>query len=645
MIQQKEQHNMVIQTKQGAYSLFLFCLFFISLFGCDGRKDEQLSSTEGSEDTMVVFRLSVDPGVIDSVQIVGEVTGRSNRPIGMQRDSTGCSWAVTLPLSTGRLDYKYKFMIHRWDQHIWLSVADPRARLLDASLNRNSVVLMKEQDMDFSPFTPPPIDDMVLYELNLREFVDPQVPFADVSRDQNTRTYGIVFRDIARTIEQGYFTELGVNAVELMPVFSSAWTNYNREGFERDPWGYNCISWYGLNGDFGTPDDLKLLVESAHKEGLAVILDFSLGHGSGQIIANTHPDWLKSADNPWGMIEFDMSMEAARKYMLDAVKLLIRDYNIDGLRLDWIDQYRDEDAEWYPGGTWAWFTSEVRKLKPDILLIAENPTPEIVRYNSFDSCWDFFFAEWCGAILLREAYSYYDGFAGSMVSSQDKLEENLTGYVYAPWGPHKPIVRFLESHDTPRIVRETVIAQHGGGPQGWLDINGDGVLPDTLCNGSVARSRLGAVLLFTLPGPIMLFQGQEFGADDDLYWEYDPLDWDVKEVNDSLFQFYTMLAALRKGHESLRSEDLTVLKNDSENHIFVYSRGVKKDDAADDQIVVALNFGNDREGNKHVSVPFPKPGSWIEYLSEDTLTVDSDSIVHFDFGYSEGKVFLYQFFQ
>lgn len=632
---------MILKSRLWIASFSVFLIFGL-FHGCDTGKDDPSSSLQTGEDIMVAFQLDVDPAIIDSVQLIGEVTEPGIKPIGMKRDSTGQVWTTALPLSSSRSHYKYKFMIHRSDQDIWVPVADPKARLIDASQNRNSVVLMREQSIQFSPFTPPSILDLVLYELNPREFVDPQVPFADVSTHQNAPTFGIVFRDIARTIEQGYFNELGVNAIELMPIFSSTWTKYNRDNFERDPWGYNCISWFGLNGDFGTPDDLKLLVETAHKESIAIILDFSLGHGSGQIIANTHPDWLRNADNPWGMIEFDLSIEGARNYILEAVKLLIHDYNIDGLRLDWIDQYRDEDAEWYRGGTWAWFTETLRELKPNIFLIAENPTPEIVRHNTFDSCWDFFFAEWCGAILLREAYSYYDGFVSSMVSSQDKLEENLTGYVYAPWGPHKPIVRFLESHDTPRIARGTVIAQHGGGPQGWLDINGDGNLPDTLYNGSVSRSRLGAVLLFTLPGPIMLFQGQEFGAEDDLYWGYDPVDWDVKEDNDSLFQFYTVLASLREDHESLRSEDLTVLKNDSENHIFVYSRGVKEDDTTDDNVVVALNFGNDRDGNKDVSIPFPKPGMWVEYLKNDTTIVNSDSVLNIDFTYSEGKVFLYK---
>ncbi|UCE20238.1 MAG: alpha amylase C-terminal domain-containing protein [Gemmatimonadota bacterium] len=634
---------MGLELVRNMWKFFIVLNLFLSAFcGCGERGDDGSTTAGTAENRTVIFQLDVDQGVVDSVQLVGEVTGPGNKPIGMKRDSTGQFWTTTLSLSPGQSYYKYKFMIHRSDQNVWLSLTDPKAQLIDASQNRNSVVIMKRQKKNFTPFKPPSIPDLIIYELNPREFVDPQVPFAEVSTDPNAQTLGIVFRDITRTIERGYFTELGVNAIELMPIFSSAWTSYDRDGFERDPWGYNCITWYGLNGDFGTPEDLRQLVEAAHREGIAVLLDFSMGHGSGQIIGEIHTDWLKRADNPWGMIEFDMSHEGARTYMLDAAQLWIQEYNIDGFRMDWIDQYKDEAVEWYPGGTWAWFTEQLRSVKPDIILIAENPTPEIVRNTDFDSCWDFFFAEWCGAILLREAYSYFDGFVGSTVNSQDKLEENLTGYVYAPWGPHKPMVRFLESHDTPRIARGTVLAQHGGGPQGWLDINGDDILPDTLSNGSLARSRLGGVLLFTLPGPIMLFQGQEFGADDDLAWEYDPVDWDLKEANDSLFQFYTRLASLRKDYESLRSEDLTVLKNDSEHHIFVYSRGVVKNDAADDDVLVALNFGDDREGNENVSLPFPKPGMWIEYLKRDTLEISSASEEDVDFEYSEGKIFLFR---
>ena len=122
---------------------------------------------------------------------------------------------------------------------------------------------------------------------------------------------------------------------------------------------------------------------------------------------------------------------------------------------------------------------------------------------------------------------------------------------------------------------------------------------------------------------------------------YDPLDWSQRNVNDSLFQFYTDLVSLRKDRESLRSEDLTVVKNDTTDHIFVYARGVTKGDPSDDDVVVALNFGNDRRGNKDVSVPLTKPGFWLEYLNEATLNVSSDGIITLDFAYSDGKIFIH----
>lgn len=620
----------------------VFCLLLIIRSGCESGEVEESSSTKAAGDTTVLFRLDVDPSVVDSVQLDGEFNGWESGPIPMIRDTAGHRWAVSVPLSLGQTSYKYRFRVHRSDSDTWLTVTDPRSRLVDASLDRNSVVILQEQSTPFSPFTPPRLHDLIIYELNPREFVDPQVPFADASAEPRAVTYGEVFQTITETIEDGYFTGLGVNAIELMPVTATAWTNLNRDIYERDPWGYACISWFGLNGDFGTPEDLKILVESAHQKGIAVLLDFSMGHGSGQIMAKIHPDWLKDSDNPWGMIEFDMSVEGARNYMLEAAKQWLQEYNMDGFRMDWVDQYKDEATEWYPGGTWAWFTQQLRELKPDIILIAENPTAEIVRHTQFDSCWDFFFADWCSATLLREVYTYYDGFGRAMVSSQMKLAENLTEYVDAPWGPHKPPVRFIESHDSPRIARQTVVAQHGGGKQGMLDMNGDGIVPDTLRHGSVEKSQLGAVLLFTVPGPVMLFQGQEFGLDDELNWEYDPLDWSLRTVNGLLFQFYKNLISLRKSRESLRSEDLTLIKNDTTNHLFVYARGMQQGDPTDDDVVVALNFGRGREGIAAVPVPFTRPGVWVEFLSGDTLKVGTNLLKSVDFEYSEGKIFLHQ---
>ncbi len=593
-------------------------------------------------DTSIVFQLDVDPALVDSVMLVGEFTNWDRHPAGMAFNETLHMWTKAVSLRRDQVFCAYRFMIHRSDTDSWHSIADPRARLIDASLGRNSVVMLREQGMAFSPFAPPPLQDLVVYEINPREFVRPDVPYANVATDLDAAGFGKVFCEITRSIEAGYFTELGINAIELMPILATVWTDFERTGFEREPWGYNCISWFGLNGDFGTPDDLKAVVEAAHRHDIAVLLDFSLGHGSGQIIAQIHLDWLNKGANPWGMIEFNMAVEGGREYMLESLRMWTEEYHVDGFRMDWIDQYREDQVPWHEGGTWAWFTERLKEMKPDLLLIAENPTPEIVRHTRFDSCWDFFFAEWCSAILLREQYSYYDGYVGSMVSSQSKLEENLTAYVYAPWGPHKPIMRFTESHDTPRVARSTVIAQHGGGRHGWLDVNGDGQTPDSLFNGSQAKSRLGATLLFTTPGPIMLFQGQEFGAEDELGWEYDPLDWGLRESNDSLVHFYRRLVSLRKDHESLRSEDLTVLKNDIEKHIFVYARGVDKDNTSDDDIVVALNFAADHNGLQDVSIPFPKSGAWVEYLSGDTLQVGADLRTDIDFGYSEGKVLVHQ---
>ena len=68
---------------------------------------------------------------------------------------------------------------------------------------------------------------------------------------------------------------------------------------------------------------------------------------------------------------------------------------------------------------------------------------------------------------------------------------------------------------------------------------------------------------------------------------------------------------------------------------------MKKDDAADDDALVALNFGDDRTGSEDVSLPFPRSGLWVDYFSGDTVLIDSETLDGIDFEYSEGKIFLY----
>ena len=549
--------------------------------------------------------LEADPARVDRVQLVGELPGS---PRALKQITPG-RWTVKLGgLAQHRL-YRYQYRVHRKDLGKWLLVSDPTARLLEPSIQRHSLLTLDRPPRPTLLRAMPAVRDLVIYELCPREFVAPSVPHAHPARDPGARAPGQVLRRITAKIRSGYFNRLGVNALELMPLTASAWTTHKRAQPERDPWGYSPISWYALNGDYGTPRDLVALVSAAHQRGLAVLLDYSLDHGSGGhrhgLLTDLHPTWRKARPtNPWGLLELDLTRPRTRRFLVGALQRFLVDYGIDGFRMDWTEM-----VDWQ---TWSHFVSAARRIKPGVLMISENPVKDLVARAGFDTSWDFFF-QWEAPLLLRQVYQNHDGMGRVMVDTQHKLVENLTTWKAGPHAPPGPLVRYIESHDLPRMARPRVPWQHGGDQ--LQDVDGDGRTPDWLEHGGQRASRLGAVLLATVPGAVMIFAGQEHGAADELKWAHDPLNW--RAANATTLAHYTRLLQLRRRTAALRSDDLRVLLNDTARHLLVYSRGHDPARADDDSAVVALNFGAAPLAG--VKIKLPAVGPWRDLLTGEAL--------------------------
>ena len=551
--------------------------------------------------------LEADAAVVQRVQAVGELPGS---PLPLIAERPG-HWKLRVDgLVPGR-SYRYRFRFFRRDLGRWLTISDPRARLLDASSRRHGLL-----QAGTPPPTPPPplarmpaVREMIIYELCPREFVDSAVPYAHPSRDPGARGPGKVLQKITAKIRSGYFEKLGVNVLQLMPITASGWTRHKRKLNERDPWGYIPISWYALNGDYGSPRDLVELVTEAHRRGMAVLLDYSLDHGYGGsrhgLITDLFPAWRNPRPkNRWGLLELNVQRPELRAFMMGALRRFLVDYGIDGFRMDWT-----ENVPWQ---TWKPYLEQIRRIKPGAVVITENPVKELVARAGFHSAWDFFF-QWEAPLLLRRNWTNWDGVGQVKADTLHKLVENLTTWKAGPHAPPGPLVRYIESHDLPRIARPTVRWQHGGDQ--LMDADGDGKTPDVLDYGGPRSSRLGAVLLATVPGAVMIFAGQEFGADDDLFWGYDPLNW--KAFDRATFDHYRRLLQLRRKTGALRSDDLHVQISDSERHLLVYSRGMDPGRTDEDTVVVALNFGG--KLLREVKITLPAEGDWKDLLSGKLL--------------------------
>lgn len=163
-------------------------------------------------------------------------------------------------------------------------------------------------------------DDLLIYELLLRDF---------------TAT-----KDLNGALEKlGYLKDLGVNAIELMPIqeFSGA-----------DSWGYNPIGYFALEKAYGTREMYKKFIDECHKNGMAVIIDVVYNHvHEDHAMAGLYFDWSAykpTSDNPWFNVsaphpfsvfhDWNHENEMVRNHIKRSLAYLIEEYKVDGFRFD-----------------------------------------------------------------------------------------------------------------------------------------------------------------------------------------------------------------------------------------------------------------------------------------------------------------------
>ncbi len=171
-------------------------------------------------------------------------------------------------------------------------------------------------------WSPPAVGELVLYELHVGSF-----------------TAAGTFE--AAIPHLGELRELGVTAIELMPI---------GEFPGRHGWGYDGVYLSAAQSSYGGPQGLQRLVDAAHAEGLAVILDVVYNHvgASGTAALTAFGPYLTSHyETPWGdAINYDdADSDAVREWALQSAEQWIRDFHLDGLRLDAVHAIMDGSPE------------------------------------------------------------------------------------------------------------------------------------------------------------------------------------------------------------------------------------------------------------------------------------------------------------
>ncbi len=303
-----------------------------------------------------------------------------------------------------------------------------------------------------------------------------------------------------------HLVELGVDLVELLPV-NSFNGEYN--------WGYDGVAWYAPHEAYGGPDGLKRFVDAAHDRGLGVVLDVVYNHfGPSGAYAPMFAPYLSSAGaNPWGSsVNLDgPGADEVRRYIIDNVLMWLRDYHVDGLRLDAVHALADHSAINLLEQMAVEVESLSTALNRPLSLIAESDlndpqliTPREAGGYGLNAQWDDDVHHVLHALLTGERQGYYGDFG-----SLESLETVLTGAFFHAGTfssfrgrrhgrpvdrsrtPGHRFVAFLQDHDQigNRAIGDRISA--------------------TLSPGLL---KVGATLLLTSPFTPMLFMGEEWAA-------------------------------------------------------------------------------------------------------------------------------------
>ena len=301
-----------------------------------------------------------------------------------------------------------------------------------------------------------------------------------------------------------YLASLGVTHLQLMPVcaFPGEWG-----------WGYDGVCLFAPHTAYGGPDGLKRLVNAAHGHGLAVLLDVVYNHlgPDGNYLAQFGPYFTDAYRTPWGeAVNLDGAhSHEVRRFFIDNARMWLRDYHIDGLRLDAVHAFHDRSAVHFLEELGDAVHELGRELGRHVVVIAESDLndPKLLRPREaggfgLDAQWSDDFHHAIHAYLTGERQGYYADF-GSLEQLATSLRH---GFVYR--GQYSHFRRRPHGRSTPLPSPKKLLCYIQNHDQVGNRARGER-LSSLVC---AERYMTAATLMLTSPFIPMIFQGEEWYA-------------------------------------------------------------------------------------------------------------------------------------
>jgi len=487
---------------------------------------------------------------------------------------TGEYFAARVSSATPGQMYKYHFQNSHWN-------TDPRARRLNPSDNYNAYVIDPEAyAWQVDDFEVPYFEEMVVYQLHVGTFAGRNDPYGSAPFPSG-------YLDVAA--RAGHLAELGVNVVMLMPVTE----------FPGDlSAGYNPITAWSPEWKYGTPDNLKAMVDALHQHGIAVIHDIVWNHFSmtdnflwyydgTQIYFDT-----PAVSTPWGD-QADFDRGAVRDYFAESAFSWLDEYRMDGFRMDATSYMNIPPQEASGWSLMQRLNDEMDRRAIDKICIAEQlpdnawvTRPTSLGGAGFDS-------------------QYYDEFT-------DRLREEIFDAAYGDpemWkirnivyggGEYlsgRYVVNYVELHDE--------VWPSSGGQRIVRTIDTTFPHDDVYARG---RAKLAQGLVLTAPGIPAIFMGSEWLEDTSFGTDIgNRIDWSKKTTYAGIFDYFRDVIALRRTIRALRADaGVQVFHLNEGGNVLAFQRY----DGVGGLVVVVANFSNNDYPSYRVGLP--DGGAWTE---------------------------------
>lgn len=494
--------------------------------------------------------------------------------------------------ATDRQMYKYFFN----PGAIWKS--DARAKSLNPSDNYNSHIESPfRYTWSSGDFATPAFENMVLYEMHVGTFAGRNDPAASGAIPAD-------YRDVAAHV--GHLVELGVNAVELMPIMEFP-TDFSA--------GYNPVTNWAAEWAHGTPDDLKYLVDTLHQNGIAVLLDIVWNHFSPSDNFMWQYDGTQIyfdtpfVDTPWGA-QANFDSDRVREYYLDSASYWLDEFRVDGFRMDATDYmniFPQEAAGW---SLMQAFNNRIDNRWANKIAIAEQlpDDPWVTRPTSlggagFDAQWHDAFTDNLRSEILDAAFGDPEMWRiSNIINGSGQYLSNTN------------VVNYFELHDE--------CWPSSGGQRIVNTIDTTAPHDDIYAKG---RVKLAQGLVMFAPGIPMILQGSEWLEDTNFgggnSGGADRIDWSKKNTYANIFRYFKKIIAARKGNGGFRANSPHQISHLNESgNVIAFHRW---DNAGNDLMVIA-NFSNTNYTDYQLG--FPQFGRWYQLVNSQAGKYDGNGM-------------------